>query len=202
MTMSRWRLALTAGALVTLGAVGGGLARAAVAPGSSPAWADPAAAAAADADSAPLADPGILLDTLALTTDPTSSGAALPVQLVGLRERLQDRIARVRGHLVHGSLTVLDRDGTLVSYQLDHGHVASIGGGSLAIAEAGGSSVTVATSSSTRVRTGSGPATLADVKVGDDILVRSIVNGGAATAKVIIVLPPSPAAPPAGTGNG
>lgn len=204
MTIPRWRLALSAGALVVLGAVGAGLVQAAATPAASTVPATTAAAAdgsAADAATA-AGDGAVLLDALALMSDPTSSGLAVPAQLVALRDRVQDRIANVRGRLVHGTLTVLDRDGKLVTYQLDHGTVSAIGGASVTIAEAGGSSVTLATTSDTRIRRAARPATAVDLKIGDEVVVRSVVTAGSATAKLVIVLPPRPvpAAPSGGNG--
>jgi len=196
MTIPRWRLALTAGALVVLGAVGGGLVQAAAAPSVATADADAAAAVAADH--------ALLLDSLALMNDPTSSGAAVPAQLLTLRDRLQDRLSNVRGHLVHGTLTVLDRDGKLVTYQLDHGSVSAVGGASITIAEAGGTSVTVSTTSETRIRKDAKPSTLAGLEAGDEVVVRSTVVGGSATANLVVVPPAGPAvtAPSSGGGNG
>jgi hypothetical protein len=198
MTIPRWRLALAAGALVVFGAVGGGFAQAAVAPSAPAAGTDSAAAAA---------DGALLLDSLVLASDPTSSGAALPVPLLGVRERLAGRVAgrfgNLRDHLVHGTLTVLDRDGKLVSYQLDHGTVSAIGSASITIAEAGGASVTVSTTAETRVRKDSNPSTLANLKTGDEVVVRSTVDGGSATARLVVVPPAMPAiTSPSGGGNG
>jgi hypothetical protein len=196
MTIPRWRLALTAGALVVLGAVGGGLVQAAATPASSTGTADADAAAASAANTA------ILLDALALMSDPTADGAAVPAQLLALRDRIQERITNIRGRLVHGSLTVLGRDGKLVTYQFDHGTVSSIGRDSVTIAESGGSSVTVSTSSATRVRQATKPSTLADLKVGDEVLVRSTVAGGSAAANVVIILPAVTTTTPPSRGNG
>jgi len=199
MTNSRWRVALAAGALVVLGAVGGGLVQAAAAP----TVATPGAGTTADpAAEASNVDNAVLLDTLALLSDPTSSAARPPAQLLALRDRIQDRIANVRGRLVHGSLTVLDRDGKLVTYQLDHGTVSAVGSASFTIAEAGGSSVTVSTSSDTRVRKGGKPATRADLVAGDEVLVRSTVIGGSATANLVIGLPAAAPTTPSSAGNG
>ncbi len=179
MTIPPWRLGLVAGALVVLGAIGAGLVQAAPAPASPRA---DAAAPVATAD-----DAAALLDALALTTDPASSSGAIPAQLLALRDRLEGRLAGLRGHLVHGTLTVLDRDGKLVTLQLDHGTVSAVGGGSITIAEAGGTSVSVATTAQTRVRKDKKPATLADLKVGDEVVVTSTVDGGSATAKRVVV---------------
>ena len=196
MTIPRWRLALTAGALVVLGAVGGGFVQAAATPPT------PDAAAAAGAGTASDPDGALLLDTLALMRDPTSSGAAVPAQLLALRDRVGSRLLNVRGRLVHGSLTVLDRDGKLVTYQLDHGTVSAIGGASITITESGGSNVTVSTSSTTRVRKDAKRATLTDLKAGDDVVVRSTVVGGSATANLVVVLPASTTIAPSSGGNG
>lgn len=192
MTIPRWRLAAATGALVILGVVGGGLIGAEAMP------AAPGADAGATAAGVP--DDALLLDSLALIGDPTSSGAAIPAQFVALRERLEGRLANVRGRLVHGTLTVLDRDGKLVTYQLDHGTVTAVGSASLTIAEAGGSSVTLSTSTSTRVRKGAKPSTLAALEASDEVVVRSTVDGGSPTATVIVVPParPSVAAPSSG----
>ncbi|MGZ8438478.1 MAG: hypothetical protein ACXW4H_06510 [Candidatus Limnocylindrales bacterium] len=197
MTIPRWRLALTAGALVVLGAVGGGFVLAAA---TSPTT--PNAAAGADAAAASDTDGALLLDTLAPMSDPTSRGTAMPAQLLALRDRLAGRLANVRGHLVHGSLTVLDRDGKLVTYQLDHGTVSAIGSASITIAESGGSNVTVSTSSTTRVRKDAKRSSLADLKAGDDVVVRSAVVGGSATATLVVVLPASTTTAPPTGGNG
>jgi hypothetical protein len=195
MAIPRWRLALAAGALVILGAVGGGLVQASATASS--------AAADADAPAASTADNALLLDSIALTSDPTSSGAAVPAQLLGLRDRLQGRLAYVRRHLVHGTLTVLDRDGKLVTYQLDHGTVSAVGSASITIAEAGGSSVTVATTSETRVRKDAKASTLADLKAGDEVLIRSTVVGSSASANLVVVPPANPwVTTPSRGGNG
>ncbi len=194
MTIPRRRLALVAGALVILGAAGGGLVQAAATP--SVQGADPGATARA-------ADDTVLLDSLALISDPTSGGASLPAQRLAVRDRLMERVANVRGHLVHGVVTMVDRDGKLVTYQVDHGTVSAIGSGSITIAEAGGSSVTVSTTTSTRVRREAKRSTLGGLKTGDEVVVRSIVDGGVASARLIIVPPARPAvAAPSSVGNG
>lgn len=195
MTIPPWRLALAAGALVVLGAIGGGLVQAAA---TSTALSADAAPPVATAD-----DAAALLDSLAMTTDPASSSGAIPAQLLALRDRFGGRLPGLRQHLVHGTLTVLDGDGKLVTLQLDHGTVSAVGSGSITIAEAGGTSVSVATTAGTRVRKEKKPAMLADLKVGDEVVVRSTVDGGSATAKWVVVPPAGPApAAPSGGGNG
>jgi hypothetical protein len=173
MTTPPWRLALAAGALVILGAIGGGLVQAAT-------------------STAPSADGAATAATAAAGDLASNSGS--PARLLALRDRLEGRLAGLRRHLVHGTLTVLDRNGKLVTYQLDHGTVSAAGGGSITIAEAGGTSISVATTAETRVRKGMKPATLADLKTGDEVVVRSIVSGGTATAKLVVVPPRNPAA--------
>lgn len=180
MTIPRWRLGLMVGALVVLGTIGGGLVQAASAP-SAPAVATtgPAIAHA----------PG----------EPGADAAPLGERRRALRDRLGDGgLGRFGRNLVHGTITVLDKDGKLVTHQLDRGTIAEIGDGSITIAEAGGTSVTVATTADTRVRKDRKPAALADLAVGDEVMVHSIVEGGAATARGIVVPAPRPAAGPAG----
>ena len=183
MTIPRWRLGLMVGALVILGTIGGGLVQAASAP--------PAPAAAT---------------WPATVNAPGEPGADL-AQIPGERRRaLRDRlgdggVGRFGRNLVHGTITILDKDGRLVTLQLDHGTISAIGDGSITIAEAGDTSVTVATTADTRVRKDRKPAALSDLAVGDEVMVHSIVDGGSATARGIFVLAPRPAAGPAGAGG-
>ena len=191
MTIPRSRVALAVGGLVVLGAIGVSLVPAAAMPATVPTAPVDDATAVSNAD-------GALLEALAVTGDPTSSGTTVGAQSLSLR----DRIANVRGHLVHATVTVLDRDGALATYQLDHGTVSAVGGTSITIAEAGGSSVTVATSSETRVRKAAWPSTLADVKVGDQVVARSEVAAGSATATLVLVVPAASTTTPSSGGNG
>jgi hypothetical protein len=111
-----------------------------------------------------------------------------------LRDRFGDgRLARLRQHLVHGTFTVLDRDGELITIQLDQGTVNAIGDGTIIIAEAGNASVTVATNADTKVRKDREPASVDALEIGDEVVVHSIVEGDSATARFIIVPPPTPA---------
>ena len=98
---------------------------------------------------------------------------------------------------------MVDRDANLVTLQLDHGTVSSVGSDSITIAEAGGTSVTLATTAATQVRKERQPAPLADLEVGDEVGVRSIVDGGSVTARRVVVPAENPpgAAPSIG-GNG
>ena len=104
MSIPRWRLAIMAAALVLLSAIGGGLVQAA-----------PVTASAHG-------------------TAVAGSGASTGARLAALRDRLGPReLGRLRKHLVHGTVTVLDRDGKLITLQLDHGTIATIGGSSITI---------------------------------------------------------------------
>jgi len=163
MRISIWRLALTGGAIVILVVAGLGLAAASNAP---------AAPAANVAAAAPTASP--------------SAGGPLA--------RLRGRIAKARAlrlgrHLVHATVTVTDKDGQLVTLQLDHGTVQSIGSGTLTISEAGSGTETVSTDDATKVFLGRNAGKLADVKVGAEVFVQSRVDGGTTLAKRILVVP-------------
>lgn len=173
MTIPRRRLALMVGALIVLGAISGGLVQAAAAN------ANPATTTTA---AAPPTEPG------------TDLSPFLGQRLRALRDRFGDGgVGRLRRHLVHGTVTVLDRDDKLVTLQLDHGTISAIGASSITIAEAGGSSVTVATNADTRVRKDRKPGSLAALAVGDEVVVKSVVDGGSATARRIVVPAPVPA---------
>jgi hypothetical protein len=160
MSKTRGRLALVAGTLVILSVLGAGFAKAAPAPAS--------------------ASTGT-----ALTVDEQpSNGERFP--------RLRQRIAefgfgRFPRHLVHGTVTVLGRDGELVTLQFDHGTVAAIGDGSISISEANGQTVSVATSDETRVRKVRQASSLEELAVGDEVFVTSVVDDGMATARLIAV---------------
>lgn len=166
MSIPRWRLAIVAAALLLLSAIGGGLVQASAMP-----------AAARD----------------------TAAGERAPLigeRLAALRDRFGPReLGRLRKHLVHGTVTVLDRDGKLITLQLDHGTIAAIGDGSITIHEAGDASVTVATTSETRVRKGRAPSNLAALAVGDEVVVVSELDGSTATARRILVPAPRPDGP-------
>ena len=171
MRIPTWRLLLTGGAIVVLAAVGVGLvAASSSAPSVSAA---PVAAAPSAAPGASAAGPG------------------------ALREGLAGRIGRILAHrpfakhLVHATITVTDQNGNLVTFQLDHGTIASIGSGSLTISEAGGGTVTVSTDATTVVFLGggAGKGALGDLKVGDQLFVQSRLVGGTALAKHILRVP-------------
>jgi hypothetical protein len=171
MSTPHWRLAIAAGALLVLTAASAGLVQA-----------------------APSSAPGTTASTAPAEFGPDQV-RPIGERLRALRDRLDDgRFPRLRRHLVHATITILNRDGQLVTIQLDHGTVAGIGDGSVIISEAGNTSVTVATSADTKVRKDRAPSSLAAIEVGDEVIVRSIVEDGTATARVIVVPPPRPAA--------
>jgi hypothetical protein len=173
MRIPTWRIALTGGAIVVLLALGIGF----VAASSSVPATAPAAAAAAP------------------TAAPDASGQPDRPGAGGLRKwllehpriaaRLGDRLGAGR-HLVHVVGTFTDKDGNLVTIQLDHGTVQSVGSGSLTIAEAGGSTVTVSTDDQTKVFVGRNDGTLADVKAGQTVFVQSRVDGSTLAKRILI----------------
>jgi hypothetical protein len=166
MRIPTWRLVLTGGTIAVLALAGIGLVAATNTP-SAPA----APVAAADPTAAPRA------------SGATRAGAG------GLRDGWgAKRLLRLGRHLVHAEVTVTGRDGALVSLQLDHGTVQSIGGGRLVIAEAGGGTETVSTDDATRVHVGRTKGGLGDIKVGAEIFVQSRVDGGTPLAKRILVV--------------
>jgi hypothetical protein len=160
MAITGRRLALGGGALVLLTAVGVGFVQASSAGAASP----PGAADAA------------VVPPAATTDQADSLTAALRL--------------RGRGRIVHGTLTIDSPKDGLITVQVDGGTIAAIDSHSITIAEKGGGSVTVATDTDTRVRRDRKRATTGDLKVGDTVRVVSrVTNGGAATAKAIIVAP-------------
>jgi hypothetical protein len=170
MRIPTWRLALTGAAIVVLTVVGVGFV-AASSNGSAP----QAASVAAPAASA------------------GSSTAAGPLANHPLLRRLLERLENRPGlrRLVDGRLTFTDQNGQLVTIQIDHGTIASIGAAQLTIAEAGGGQVTVSTDANTVVRLGdgSGKGSLADLKAGDEVFVQSRVDGSTVLAKHILRVP-------------
>jgi hypothetical protein len=160
MRIPAWRLALTGGAITILALAGVGLVLA-----GSP--------AAIDTASAERPGRGPVGDDLGRFGRPA----------------LGHRLAAAGRHLVHAEITVLDRDGNLVTHQLDRGTVRSIGGASLTIEEAGGTVVAVATDEATVVRLGRALGELADLEVGDDVIVHSRIEDGAPVARHVVRLP-------------
>lgn len=176
MRIPAWRVALTGGAITVLAVAGIGL----------------ATASGASSSTTPTDAQGTTGGT-AVTDDDLAIGLAEDIDSAsgdraGNGPKL-GRLLRLGRHLVHAEVTVTDSDGKLVNLQLDHGTVQSIGGGTLVISEAGGGTQTVSTSDSTRVRVGREQGDLGDVKVGAEVFVRSLVDGGTTLAKRIIVIP-------------
>jgi hypothetical protein len=165
MHIPRWRIALTGGALIVLGAAGFGLVQAA-AP-TTPVTVAPAA----NASAAPAASPR----------------AAAP----GVERRALRGLRRI----VHGTVTIDHPKDGLITVQLDGGTISTVGADSMTIAEKGGGSVTVALNTDTRVRKNRAKATIGDLKVGDQVIVASRVAGETATARLVIVPPATKAAP-------
>lgn len=160
MSIPAWRIALTGAAIVVLAMAGIGLASAAGAPTRTPDGA-PAAAPAGRPASAPALD-------------------ALGPRAIGLR---------ALRHVVHGVVTFQDRNGDLVTVQLDRGTVTAVDANSMTLSEAGGTSVTVALDADTKVRVGRQRGSLDDIDVGDDLFVQSRVTAGSALAKHVRILP-------------
>jgi hypothetical protein len=184
-------------ALVTGVALGTGLA-------SSPAHEPiPAAQAVPMTQAAPLTE---VAPALAGTTGQAATDAELALLAPELGNqaaaapgaRLR-QLARVGGkNLVHAEV-VVDRSGTLVTFQVDRGSVSAVGSGLLTIAEAGARSETVTTTGATRVRKDGKKASVAALAKGDQVVVVSRVENGKATAAFILVPKPKDAAPSKGT---
>lgn len=168
MFSSKRRLALAAGILVLLSVVGAGFAQASPAPPTPP-------------------------STTALTPEePSLDGDRFP----RLRHRLAEfGFGRLARNLVHGTVTVLGRDGELVTLQFDHGTIAAIGNGSISISEADGETITVATTDETRVRKIRQPSSLEELALGDEVFVTSVLGDGGATARLVVVPMPRPESP-------
>ncbi len=91
--------------------------------------------------------------------------------------------------LVHADVTLDRPKQGLVTFDLDHGTVQSVGGSSLTILEAGGQTVTLATDAQTKVRRDGEPAKLSDLRAGDDAYVISRVPAGGGTplaARIVV----------------
>jgi len=171
MRIPTWRLVLTGAAIVILVTVGVGLVAASANP-----------AAAPTGNSSVAAAPG---------SSPAASDAT--GNHPGLRKLLArlGRVGEGAHAFVNGTLHFIDKSGNLITIQLDHGTIASIGNGTLTISEAGGTQVTVSTDTTTVVRLGGGAGIgkLSDLKVGDQVFVQSRVDGGTTLAKHILRVP-------------
>jgi Cu/Ag efflux protein CusF len=166
MRIPAWRLALTGASILILAAVGVGLVAAS---------SNTPAAPASELVNVPVASPSASGDT-----------ARHP----GLR-KLLGRVGPAARHFVNGTLNYVDKDGDIVTVQLDHGTIASIGSGSMTITEAGGRQVTVSTDADTVVRLGGGAGLgkLSDLRAGDEVFVQSRVDGSSTLAKHVLRVP-------------
>ena len=168
MNTSTGRLALATAAVLVLTAAGIGV----------------AAAAAPPAATDPL-EPAALEMPL-----PASDQDAGAIDAPRLRKLLGAR-------MVHAEVIVDRGDKGLVTIQADRGTIKAIGAQSLTIAQAGNRTETVATTELTRVRKDRQKATLADLEVGDRVLVLSQLKGGKAEAYLVVVPAARPALPAA-----
>jgi hypothetical protein len=140
-------------------------------------------------------------DAFGATDGPATSAATTPAtdRLDALFEQAatSDRSAsrlgfrpRLGRHVVHAVLTV-ERDGKLLTFQVDRGTIGSIDGGRLTISEAGGTSMTVAIDEQTRVRRDGKRIALSDLKAGDEVYVISQVTSGGATPLAVRIAAPT-----------
>jgi hypothetical protein len=180
MRMPTWRIALSGAAVVTLAAVGIGLALASSAPATTP-------PSAIEAVGTPAPGSTARPDRRFGQDGSDRQGRAGP----------GPRLLRLGRHLVHAEATVTDKDGKLVTLWFDHGTVARAGNGSLTIAETGGGMETISTDDATIVRIGRTEGSLNDVTAGDEVFVQSRVLNGLPAAKRILILPARPDAPAA-----
>jgi len=176
MRIPTWRIALTGGAIVLLLGLGIGFVAAS---------SNVPAAPGNVAQGAPTAAPDA-------SGDPDGGGRAgggfrkWLLEHPRIAARLGDRLGRAN-HLVHVVGTFTDKDGNLVTLQLDHGTVQSIGAGTLVIAEAGGSTVTVSTDDQTKVFLGRNDGALTDVKAGQTVFVQSRIDGSTVAKRILVV---------------
>ena len=105
-------------------------------------------------------------------------------------------VERLARHIVHGTVAIQRADGTLQTLQIDRGTIATVGGGTITIAEPGGSQ-TVATDAQTRVRKNGAKSSMSALVVGDKVLVISDLATGSPVADLVIVPRPRPTPLPA-----
>ena len=105
-------------------------------------------------------------------------------------------VERLARHIVHGTVVIQRADGTLQTLQIDRGTIATVGGGTITIAEPGGSQ-TVATDAQTRVRKNGAKSSMSALVVGDKVLVISDLATGSPVADLVIVPRPRPTPLPA-----
>jgi hypothetical protein len=187
--IARWRIALVASCLVVLGAVGVGLVFANDPSGAAPVAGSPAGtspASGGDRLGAPgqgvlgLGDPG---------AGPAGGpGAARP----DAQPRLPERGRRLQ-RIVHVEATLDLPAKGIVTMAVDHGTISALGNGSIGVLEKDGQTVTLKTTDETKVRKAGEPATLGDLKVGDEVVVMSRLEDGSFEAYRIVVPPAQPA---------
>ena len=192
----RWRIALVASALVVLGAIGAGLVFAN----------DPSGTGSTGSTGA---DQGGGLDLLdlgfgglggpgggpqgGLAAAPqggTGAGVQGGLPRAGLRPGARGPLLQRVVHL-EGTLDLPDKG--IVQVALDHGTISAIGTDTISVLEKDGKTVTLKTEATTRVRKGGAPATLADLKSGDEVIVTSRLENGSYMAYRIVVPPARPA---------
>jgi len=197
MTIASRSLALAGGAALLVGVLGAGIAIGTGATSDAAATTSTSAAAAAASfgtdPTADAVDAALAAFDQAGTTGPAALAApgatAQPAARLGERIR---RFARWK-QLVHATVTV-DRPRTgIQTFNLDHGTIAALTDGSIAISEAGGSSVTVTTDATTRVRKDRAKATLADLRSGDQVVVVSKAGTPGTARALLVVVPPAAA---------
>ena len=133
--------------------------------------------------------------------DPVESAALeLPLPVSDQEASALDapRLRRLLGaRMVHAEFIVDRRDKGLITIQADRGTIKAIGAQSLTIAQAGSRTETVTTTGTTRVRKDRQKATLADLQVGDRVLVFSRLESGKAEAYLVVVPAARPVEPAA-----
>jgi hypothetical protein len=193
--IGRWRIALVASALVVLGALGAGLVLANDPSGKIPAAGSPAGTSPSAGAGDRLGLPGLGLPGQGLLGfgDPGAgpaggTGAAQP----DARPRLPGRGQRLQ-RIIHVEATLDLPAKGIVTVALDHGTISAIDDGTISVKEKNGRTVTVKTADETKVRKAGEPATLGDLKVGDEVVVMSRLEDGSFEAYRIVVPPAQPA---------
>ena len=96
--------------------------------------------------------------------------------------------------LVHGDLVVQGKDG-LRNVRVDHGVLQSVDGSTLVLKEGDGSTVDIATTEQTKFRRDRQPATITDLKPGDNVWTMRVKQGESyVTMRVRAVSAQQPAA--------
>jgi hypothetical protein len=134
------------------------------------------------------ASPTVAPATSAISANPGDDGSTRASRTEdSARARLGFR-PRLGRHVVHAVVTV-ERNGDLLTFQVDRGSVTSIADGKLTISEQGGASVTLATNDQTRVRRDGRKISLLELKSGDEVYVISRVSADGGPVVVRVVAP-------------